>query len=188
MKKLKRPLIILAIIAVAVLIAIFADMGLAALQGALHPSDYSEYIEKYSSLYGIPSYIVYAVIDVESNFDPLASSGEAYGLMQMTPKTFHWLTSNEHLGENLYSSQLFDPEVSIRYGCYYLRYLYNRFKVWDTVLAAYNGGEGNVAKWLQDANYSDGKGNLTDIPFPETKSYVKKVTSAIEYYKTNTKK
>jgi soluble lytic murein transglycosylase len=104
--------------------------------------------------------------------------------MQMMPSTFEWLTGEEHLSENLSAHTLYDPEISIRYGTYYLRYLYQKFDCnWDTALAAYNGGEGNVAKWLADPKYSDGEGNLTDIPFTETEKYVKKVNDAIETYK-----
>jgi len=140
-------------------------------------------IEKYADEYDVPKELVFAVIKVESGFDPEAeSSVGALGLMQMMPKTFEWLTGEEHLGENLAVHALTDPEVSIRYGTYYLRYLYLKFENWDTVLAAYNGGEGNVAKWLADPEYSDGNGNLTYIPFEETRNYVKKVNDAMAKY------
>ena len=75
-----------------------------------------------------------------------------------------------------------DPEISIRYGTYYLQYLQQKFQNWNTTLAAYNGGEGNVAKWLENPEYSDGEGNLTYIPFDETRSYVKKVNRAMDTY------
>ena len=150
-----------------------------------HPRTYSEYIKKYSEEYNIPEYIIYSVIKVESNFDPDAkSSAGAMGLMQLMPDTFLWLTSDEHLGEGLGRSMMYDPEVSIRYGVYYLNYLYKKFDYnWDTAFAAYNGGEGNVAKWLADPKYSDGNGNLTDIPFKETANYISKVNRAIDTYK-----
>jgi soluble lytic murein transglycosylase len=141
-------------------------------------------VEKYSAEYNVPEYIIFAVIDVESDFDPMAtSSANACGLMQMTPKTFAWLTSSEHLGENLTSLDLYDPEINIRYGTYYLRYLFTRFHNWDTALAAYNAGEGNVSEWLEDSEYSDGDGTLKYIPFKETRNYVKKVNKSIEDYK-----
>ena len=82
---------------------------------------------------------------------------------------------------------MFDPEVNIRYGTYYLKYLYTKFDHnWNTACAAYNGGEGNVAKWLSDAKYSDGEGNLTDFPkeFGETKNYVKKIRHSRDMYLT----
>ncbi len=145
--------------------------------------NYTALIERYSAEYSIPKNLVFAVIKVESGFDPTAeSSVGALGLMQMMPSTFEWLTGEEHLGEHLSVNCLTDPEVSIRYGTYYLRYLYLKFENWDTVLAAYNGGEGNVAKWLADPEYSDGNGNLTYIPFEETRNYVKKVNDAMAKY------
>lgn len=143
-------------------------------------------IEKYSDEYNVPKELVFAVIKVESGFDPEAeSSVGALGLMQMMPKTFEWLTGEEHLDEQLAFEDLTDPEVSIRYGTYYLRYLYRKFENWDTVLAAYNGGEGNVAKWLADPEYSDGNGNLTYIPFEETRNYVEKVNRAMSKYEND---
>lgn len=150
----------------------------------IYPLSYDDIISKASEEFDVPKNIIYATIKVESNFDPLAiSSKGASGLMQMLPATFRWLTGDEHLGEHLASRKLNDPEVSIRYGTYYLSYLYKKFDYnWDTAFAAYNGGEGNVAKWLNDPKYSDGKGNLTNIPTNETKKYVKKIKRAIDAY------
>ena len=91
---------------------------------------------------------------------------------------------NRHLNENLTVNDIYDPEVSIRYGTYYLRYLFEKFHNWDTVFAAYNGGEGNVAKWLNDPAYSNGDGTLKSIPFPETARYVQKINDNIKYYKS----
>ena len=149
-----------------------------------HPKDYVDYVEQYAEEYDVPADVIWAVIKVESDFDPLAeSSVGARGLMQMMPATFDWLTGKEHLGEHLPDTALYTPEVSIRYGAYYLRYLHQKFDNWETVFAAYNGGEGNVAKWLADPQYSDGQGNLTYIPFEETRNYVTKVKNARQAYR-----
>lgn len=184
MTRSKRSLVIVVLIALSLAIAFGLDAILGVVERKMHPDDYREIVEKYAAEYNVPAYVIFAVIDTESDFEAGAtSSAGAQGLMQMMPSTFEWLTSSDHLDENLSSSELYDPEVSIRYGAYYLRYLFDKFYNWDTVFAAYNGGEGNVAKWLKDRRYSDGKGNLTDIPFKETRNYVKKVNKAIDYYK-----
>ena len=184
MTKIKRPVAIILIIALSFLAAFAVDMVFSVVERSMHPDDYREIVEKYAEEYNIPPYIIFAVIDVESDFDSNAiSSAGAVGLMQMMPSTFEWLTSSDHLGENLPFDRIYDPEVSIRYGTYYLRYLFEKFYNWDTVFAAYNGGEGNVAKWLADREYSDAEGNLTTIPFEETRKYVKKVNKAMDYYK-----
>ena len=181
----KRTAVIILIVAAALIIAFGVDMIWSAVDKKTHSRDFSEYIEKYSYEYNIPQSVIYAVIKVESNFDPDAeSSVGARGLMQMMPKTFEWLTGDEHLGEHLDKKMLFDPETSIKYGTYYLSYLYEKFdRNTSTVLAAYNGGEGNVAKWLKDPAYSDDGENLKDIPFKETKNYVSKVNGEIQAYK-----
>ena len=184
MVKLKRPLAIVIIIALSFLIALGLDSLASLFDRKMHPTDFEEYVDKYSAEYNVPKYIIFAVIDVESDFRPyLTSEADAYGLMQMTPSTFEWLSSAEHLGENRYADSLYEPEISIRYGTYYLSYLFEKFHNWDTVFAAYNGGEGNVSKWLLNDEYSDGEGNLTYSPFKETREYVKKVNKAIDYYK-----
>ncbi len=186
MKRSAKRFIVIAIIIVAsILLGLATNLIWDLIDKAAHPYEYHEYISKYADEYNIPKSVIYAVIKVESNFDSDAkSSVGALGLMQMMPRTFEWLTGDEHLAENLSKEMLFDPDTSIRYGTYYLNYLYKKFdNNWDTALAAYNGGEGNVAKWLKDPNYSDGKGNLTDIPFSETKNYVAKVNKEIDTYK-----
>ena len=180
-----RTLAIIIIVAISVGIAFGIDAGLDAIEKYSHPKQYEDIVKKYSAEYNIPEYVIFAVIKVESDFEPLAkSSANAMGLMQMTPDTFRWLTGSQHLAEHLPTDALYIPDVSIRYGCYYLLYLYRKFNYdWDLTFAAYNAGEGNVAKWLADDEYCDEDGNLVYIPFRETRSYVKKVNSAIEMYK-----
>ena len=180
----KRVITVILIIFAAILVGVAINLVRGIMEKSTHPDDYYDYIEKYSKEYDVPEEVICAVIKTESDFDCFAeSSVGARGLMQMMPKTFEWLTGDEHLGEGLPFDMVFDPEVSIRYGAYYLRYLYNKFGNWDTVLAAYNGGEGNVAKWLKDPQYSSDGVTLKDIPFEETKNYVIKVNNEITTYK-----
>ena len=187
MQTLKRILAFILILCAFIVLGIVINFLWGELDPPAYPYPYSDLVEQYAKEYEIPEEILYAVIKVESDFDPSATSSVgALGLMQMMPKTFEWLTGDEHLGEHLPINSLYQPNVSIRYGAYYLRYLYKKFdRNWNTVLAAYNGGEGNVAKWLKDPAYSDGKGNLIFIPFDETRSYVSKVNEAIEIYQNN---
>lgn len=184
MHKINRPLAVTIILIISISVSLVFNTISECSHRKLPLDECKPIVDKYAEQYNVPSYLVLAVIEVESEFDPAAtSSAGACGLMQMTPKTFAWLTSSEHLGENLTPDELFDPEVSIRYGTYYLKYLFTCFHNWDTVLAAYNGGEGNVAKWLADDEYSNGDGTLKYIPFKETRNYVKKVNQAIDNYK-----
>lgn len=182
--KTKRPLLIILVVVFSLLLGVFTDVAWDLINRAKYPQKYEDSVKKYSAEYDVPEYIIYSIIKVESNFKPKAiSTAGAVGLMQLMPKTFDWITGDEHLGEHLEFESLKDPNVSIRYGTYYFKYLWNKFKSLDIAIVAYNAGEGFVLEWLKDSRYSDGSGNLTDIPFPETENYIIKVNKAIEHYK-----
>lgn len=142
--------------------------------------EYAEPISSASETYGVPEYLLCGVIWTESHFDPTAvSSAGGCGLMQMKLTTFNEMRSRMKLsGEG----SVFAPEENIRCGAFYLRYLYDLYQDWDTALAAYNAGLGNVGKWLDDPAYSDDGKSLKEIPFEETKQYVKKVRYAEKIY------
>lgn len=147
------------------------------------PIKYNEQVIKCARVYELDEYLVYSVICAESGFDKDAqSSVGAKGLMQLMPETAVWLKEKYSLEVD--PENLFDPDTNIMLGCCYIKYLLGRFdNDVNLVLAAYNGGEGNVKKWLQDEKYSkDGK-NLTYIPYEETRNYVKKVSTYYKLYK-----
>lgn len=150
----------------------------------LYPLKYKDIIFKYSYENNIDPYFVASVIKVESNFNKDAkSSKNAAGLMQMTPETAIWVASEMKI-EHYKESMLLDPETNIKMGCWYLKDLNEEFDGnKDLMLAAYNGGRGNVNKWLKDKEKSkDGK-TLIFIPFKETDKYVKKVNATYSIYK-----
>jgi soluble lytic murein transglycosylase len=96
------------------------------------------------------------------------------------PQTpIEWLT--KILNETHEASALYDPEINIRYGTFFLNYLYDYYGNYQTAFAAYNAGMGNVSKWLASEKYSDG-GKLISIPFSETANYVRVVTARAEKY------
>ena len=65
----------------------------------------------------------------------------------------------------------------------YLNYLFKKFKDTNTVLASYNAGETVVRSWLHNTNYSTDKITLQNIPFLETKNYIKKINNNLKFYK-----
>ncbi len=154
-----------------------------------YPLNYTEYIVKYSNEYSfegkpLDAHLIAAVIYVESRYKPEASSPKgARGLMQLMPDTAQW--GAEKIGMVDYNhDMLYIPDINIKLGCWYISNLLNQFKGdVKLVLAAYNGGSGNVTKWLNNKDYSkDGK-KLDYIPFPETRDYVDKVMKTYEIYK-----
>jgi len=180
-KVLIRSLTVLLIIAAALASAVIYDRVWDKIDRAANPRDYSEYVQKYALIYGVPENIVYSVIKVESNFVSSAvSRAGAVGLMQITPDTFDWISFL--LGENYEEGMLYDPETNIKYGTYLLSYLHGQFGTWETVYAAYNAGMTRVKTWQTNPEYADENGNLVNIPFKETRDYVKKVAKARETY------
>lgn len=151
------------------------------IEKSAYPRDYQDIVTAASEEFGVPEAYIFSVIYVESHFNARAvSSAGAAGLMQLKPSTF--LEVCGKIGVPMDEDLIFEPAHNIRCGTFYLAYLYGIFGNWDTVLAAYNAGLGNVSAWLKDERYTDGRGNLTAIPFPETESYLKKVNRAFAVY------
>lgn len=143
---------------------------------ASYPLKYQNEIDAASKKYGVDKSLIYGVIKTESNFDPDAkSSAGALGLMQLMPDTFEWLQTY-YKDENDYKFEdLTDPAINIDYGVELLSILSKRYENEETMLCAYNGGLGNVDKWLDNKDYSDDGKTLKVVPFPETDKYHKLV-------------
>lgn len=149
----------------------------------LYPAKYRNLVQQYSNEYNVDPYLVLAIIKVESNFKPNAvSHKDARGLMQISEKTGNWGADKLGISEYM-NEKLFDPEINIYIGCWYLSVLYGEFGDTDLVLAAYNGGSGNVTQWLKDRSLSASGKSLDRIPFKETDQYLKKVKNSYRIYK-----
>ena len=171
---------ILIILAISVVFGFLFDFIVTKIEYATYPmpEEYKKHVEQYANEFGVPEEIVWAVIKTESGFDPSAvSDAGAVGLMQLTEPTFSEIT-NQRLKDNFDPGMRYDPATNIRYGTYYLSYLYARYGNWDATLAAYNAGLGHVDSWVDES----GKISVKDIPFKETRNYVKKVNKAREKY------
>ena len=144
-----------------------------------YPLKYESTIVKYAGEYGLDPYFVCAVIDTESNFDENAVSEDgAQGLMQIMPETSGWIAGKLQMD----AYDIFDPETNIRFGCWYLSFLKERFSGEEQLMiAAYNAGHNKVEEWLAEGYSRDGT-TLDEIPYEETKKYVDKVTRAYEEY------
>ena len=168
-KNLRKTIFWLVFIVLIMLLATFLNSSI---QKRMYPKKYSDIVEKYSAEYNVPEYIIYSVIYVESGFDESAvSNSGACGLMQLMPKTYAWLVEINNEEEK----DIFDIEENIKYGAYYLSFLYDRYGNWEISFAAYNAGMGNVDSWLDEKIY--------EIKFPETKNYVDKLRVVTEKYK-----
>jgi len=170
-------------IIVLLLTALIAVNGTKAVLKSIYPLKYKEYVYRYSSRNNLNPYLVFAIIKAESNFDPLATSNKkAKGLMQITDETGEWIARRLKM-EKYSADYLYNPETNISMGCWYLGWLMKQFNDIDLVIAAYNGGHGNVNEWLKDRNLSSSGISLEKIPFKETQNYLKRVRKNLYIYK-----
>jgi soluble lytic murein transglycosylase len=124
------------------------------------PLRHEDIIRQQAAEKDMPADLIAAVIYAESRFRDQTSHAGARGLMQITPATAN-LIERLSGGQTFRFEDLADPDINIRYGTFYLRYLIDKFDDNDiAALAAYNAGETNVIAW--------GGSNLRldDIPFP----------------------
>jgi soluble lytic murein transglycosylase len=139
------------------------------------PLQYQDVIRQQAAAKHLDPALVAAVIYAETKFDPQTSSAGAEGLMQILPQTAEFLAHRSG-ATTFTTADLAKPSVNIAYGSYYLRYLLDEYGGSTMVaLAAYNGGEANVSRWLAQARTQGRAFTISDIPFPETRAYVQKV-------------
>jgi soluble lytic murein transglycosylase len=148
------------------------------------PLRHQDIIRQQARAKGIDAALIAAVIYAESKFDPRPSAAGAEGLMQILPETAKFL-AHKSGAKSFTTADLATPRVNIAYGSYYLRYLLDRYGG-DTALAlaAYNGGETNVDKWVAGARAEGHRLTTSEIPFPETRAYVTKVLGKQRDYRS----
>ena len=131
-----------------------------------YPLHYEQIVRGHARNYDLDPALLAAVIYQESKFraDAKSSSG-AIGLMQLRPQTAEGIAIRTG-GTHFRVSDLYNPEINVRYGSWYLRHLLDKYGDEKDALAAYNAGQHNVDEWR-----AEGKG----IQFPETRAYVDRV-------------
>ena len=188
-RRAKRQRKIALMTAVAVLVLAFSGLVVWLLSARApgliqqsYPMEYVDVIRQYAAENGLEPAYVAAVILAESSCDPEAvSPADARGLMQLLPSTAEWIAGKFDDGYS--EERLFEPELNVRYGCWYLGYLSRRYGG-DKRLAsaAYHAGQGNVDKWLQNPEYSPDGASLSKIPYESTDTYVQRVLRFYEKY------
>lgn len=153
------------------------------LQRLLYPLHHEEIIFSCADKFDVDPYLITAMIRVESKFFPKAlSSMGARGLMQIMPETGQWAAEEMDLA-NFTPDRLYEPEVNILIGVWYLASLQREFTELEMVLAAYNSGGGNVKRWLEGQEARGRAPEIKDFPFSETRFYVAKVLNDYHRYR-----
>jgi soluble lytic murein transglycosylase len=127
----------------------------------VYPLEYEAIVRGHAGNYELDPALLAAVIYQESRFDARAeSSSGAIGLMQLLPETAKGIALRTG-GHRFEVDDLYDPEINVRYGAWYLRHLLTKYDGdLRKALAAYNGGQGNVDR---------------GVLYEETKAYVERV-------------
>ncbi len=175
--KFKKTAYFLSVILTAILIFAFNVIYF----NIKYPLKYKQEIIKYSTQFNLQPTFVASVINAESSFNCNAVSKKgAIGLMQILPSTASYIANL--LNEPFENVDLFNADTNIKYGCFYLNYLENKFKTEKEVLCAYNAGETVVNNWLRNTNLSSDGKILNNIPYPVTKNYAQKIMQSKKYY------
>ncbi len=149
-----------------------------------YPAPYRQAILSASKSRKLDPRFILALIRQESVFKPLAKSpAGARGLLQLTMDAAQKYGPGAGLNA-LRENQLYQPETSITVGAEYIEYLTSLFPhMLEPVAASYNGGEDNVARWLERSKRTDPGVFTAEVGFDETKSYVQKVMSNYRVYR-----
>jgi len=149
----------------------------------IYPFGWRSDVREAAEQAGLDPFFVAAVVREESSYYPRAvSRAGARGLMQLMPGTAQPMA--EHRGLDFRNGQLLDePGANLRLGTAYLARLLREFGDVRVALAAYNAGPRNARQWWQARKTDDVEAWVEQIPFDETRQYVKRVMLGWEEYR-----
>ena len=140
-----------------------------------HPLRYQEVVLGHARNYDLDPALLAAVIYQESKFEAGARSDRgAIGLMQLLPETAKGIAARTG-GSKFRVSDLYDPEINVRYGAWYLRHLLDKYGSERLALAAYNAGQANVDRWRAEG---------LPVQFAETRDFVDHVEKLKSTYRS----
>lgn len=150
---------------------------------SLYPAPYRETIVRVARARNLDPRLVLAIMRQESNFRTRAkSNAAARGLLQLTIDAAMKYAVRAGY-PNLQEDDLYNPTIAIAVGCEYIADLAHQFSNQpEAIIASYNGGEDNVARWLKRARQNDPGVFTSEVGFSETKDYVFKVMSNYRAY------
>jgi len=154
-----------------------------------YPLAYSELVDEAAAANGLDPLLVLSIMREESRFASDARSpAGALGLMQLMPQTAAKISRRAKVSIGG-PDELYDARTNVMIGSYYLAALVRHFGSIPPAIASYNAGEDAVKEWLSSGGYKTMDEFVEDIPYDETRNYVKKVmTSYLEYMRRQGKK
>ena len=181
MKNKKIFIIIIAILIIVVFLGIFKNKILK----IIYPKTYKEIVSVYSEKYNVEENLVFALIKAESNFNSEAvSHRDAIGVMQIMEETAKDVANKNSIkieNENI-KQELLKIDNNINIGTKYLSTLLEKYKNKEIAVAAYNAGIGTVDGWIQKEIIKSDGSDIENIPYKETKNYVRKILRNYKLY------
>lgn len=150
----------------------------------MFPLPYFDVVTEVSKKYGVDPFLVWAIMRQESTYrTDVVSTSDARGLLQLLPSTAKWVVDKKMVKTEKDPKLWRVPEHNIEIGTAYFKYLLERFDG-NVVYAisAYNAGPGSMRQWLAKGKYKDLDDFIENIPFIETRNYVKKVLGNYSAY------
>jgi soluble lytic murein transglycosylase len=149
----------------------------------LFPQPWSTDVRTASLEFGVQPELIYSIMRQESAFDPRARSfADAFGLLQILPEVAEPLSSEFKIP---YSDMedLYTPAVNIRIGAAHLRELLDRHKGrFILAVASYNANENAIRSWMKNRYRGDSLEFIEEIPYEETRTYVRLVMRNLIFY------
>ncbi len=148
-----------------------------------YPRHYAELISRYSATHKLSEALVLSLAKAESSFRAdVKSHAGAIGLMQLMPATAR-MTAGYRDKKPYNPLWLTDPDYNVRLGTRHLRSLLDQYQQ-ETVfaLAAYNAGSGALSRWRKGFGHLEKDEFIENIPYQETRDYVKKIIASIGIY------
>lgn len=148
-----------------------------------YPQPFLKTVSSYAKSRQIAPALIYAIMREESGFSPrIESWANARGLMQLMDKTATRIAQVDKM-KDYKSSVLFTPKKNIRLGSAYLKELSTQFDAHPIlIIAGYNGGYGNVSRWLARNGSAPIDLWVEDIPYGQTRKYTKRVLTSYWAY------
>jgi soluble lytic murein transglycosylase len=149
----------------------------------LFPQPWNEDVHAASTQFGIDEELIYAITRQESAFDTRARSlADAFGLMQLLPEVAENLSSKYKIP---YSGMedLYDPKTNISFGAAHLKELFQRQNGrFILAVASYNASESVIRNWVKSRFHGNALEFIEEIPYEETRSYVRLVMRNLIFY------
>ena len=147
-----------------------------------YPTSYSDIVKKHAKRNEQDAALILGLIRQESAFKASARSrANARGLMQLLPATALGTAASAKISR-AQAGNLYDPEINVTLGVTHFATLMRQYGKPELVLSAYNAGGSRVVRWLKEFGGDDMAEFVEQIPFAETRNYVKQVLSNANHY------